>query len=240
MSTGDSPADHVPATVPRDGRLLTASVAILLCLIVGACGALNRSPSIAPGTIIDGFPIVGSSPCGTTGPVAEESETQTCPAWTAMAALALDAREPGHPPIVGFSVHLLDYANRAYFAEEEGGSRPIMVMRLEDETLRAVAIDCDMGPCRATDDAPLRRGSELTTRCRYDTTKRSICQEALVLAHAELETRLPEHGAIAFTHFAATEDTGRYVVDFVLAHGPDLRVTVDCTAESCTVRSVLP
>jgi hypothetical protein len=241
MSPGVRSSRSVWVASSRRERSLAAAVAILLALSVGACDALTKPPTIAAGTVIDGFPVVGSATCGN-APVADEAtETHSCPAWTAMAALALDAREPGHPPIVGFSVHALDVTNRAYFGAgdpDADPARPVMVMRLEDDTLRAVAIDCDSGPCRANDEAPMRIGSELMTACRFDTTKRSDCQEVLTVATAELEARLPDHGAIVFTRFDSLDDAGQYIVEFVVAHGPDLRVTVDCTPESCAARSI--
>ena len=79
----------------------------------------------------------------------------------------------------------------------------------------------------------------MTSRCRYDTTKRSVCQEVLTVAREALDTRQPNHGSISFTGYRALDD-GHYAVEFVLAHQPDVTIEVDCAAEACVARAAAP
>ncbi len=103
------------------GRVLLAVV-----LVVGGCGGILR-----PTTPIDGFPVGNRMGC-----------PDGCRDVVALARTALEARSPGHPGVVGASVHF----------EGNGvvrsGFYGIVVFELADDTVTAIGVSCaGVNPC---------------------------------------------------------------------------------------------
>lgn len=173
-----------------------------------------------------------------TGVVSDGPVTWTCDAWREMAAEVLDHREPSHPGIVEFALHMQDDWNRDFFPDGPPiygvGPPQIMVMKLDDGSLRAVAIQCSPGGCGASDDPPLKPG-ETATLCHPDTTKYNQCEEIISVARAELEVVQPDHPEILNTLLDTKNDQAQYLVEFYTADGLLGDVAVDCTEQGCAI-----
>jgi hypothetical protein len=192
----------------------------------------------ASGTIIDGFPIGGADSCGSSS-----DASFSCDTLKQAALETLDHRDPGHPQVVTYAVHGLDYANADFFPDGMpfygNGAPQVMVMALADGSLRAVGIHCGVGGCGASDDPPLKPGQSVTL-CHPDKTKWNQCEQIISLAHAELDAVDPIHPEVLNTLLDTKNADAQYSVEFYASDGLLRAIDVDCTVDGCTVRRSTP
>jgi len=124
-------------------------IAATLVLIVAVLGVLVGSGWLhlpADRLVIDGIPIGEvANPGNCTGP-----GPYTCDDLAAAAEDALDARQPGHAPVIRATLHDPDYGNPALFpfgAPVMHGWQGVMVLTLSNGSQRAVGIFCGVGHC---------------------------------------------------------------------------------------------
>jgi hypothetical protein len=108
----------------------------VLALGVVACQGIP--PGVPPQTFIEGLPVGESVACG----------DEDCRRFSDFALADLDMREPDHAPVVAIEVYVPDYRTadgQRLLLTRSGGSDLIVVLRLEDGSVRAAYVGCGAG-----------------------------------------------------------------------------------------------
>lgn len=148
-------ADGSTRTKPAERRPW-AWVASLALMAAALLFVLTTHWPLTTLQVIDGFPVWYPLPgmCSDSAGPVDRDDTWSCEAWRHAAASALDAREPGHAPIIQFSLRGQDQWNPAFFPDGSPtyGTGPftVMVMKLADGSVKAVGIGCNPGGCGAS------------------------------------------------------------------------------------------
>jgi hypothetical protein len=103
-----------------------------------ALGVVACQAGIPPQSFIDGLPVGESVACG----------DEDCRRFSDFALADLDSSEPDHPPVVAIEAYVPDYRmpdGQRLLLTRSGGYDLIIVLRLEDGSVRAAYVGCGAG-----------------------------------------------------------------------------------------------
>jgi hypothetical protein len=115
-----------------------ASVRGIVAVGVLALGVIACQAGIPPQTFIDGLPVGDRATWGV-----REGDR-----FSAVALADLDSSEPDHAPVVAIEAYVPDYRmpdGQRLLLTRSGGYDLIIVLRLEDGSVRAVYVGCGAG-----------------------------------------------------------------------------------------------
>lgn len=145
------------------GAIIAAGIAVAGCGAPGTPGA-----RAAPGATIDGFTLGVLAACSPpVGPTSSAATAASCARYPALAAAALDARDPGHAAIVA-TTSWTDGTQPGPIDVTGNGPPPtagprhpgpnviVFVFQLADASIRATGVVCpDAPPCVGVGSYPL-------------------------------------------------------------------------------------
>jgi hypothetical protein len=115
-----------------------AVVRVIVAFGVLALGVVACQAGIPPQSFIDGLPVGESVACG----------VEDCRRFSDFALADLDSSEPDHPPVVAIEAYVPDYRTadgQRLLLTRSGGYDLIIVLRLEDGSVRAAYVGCGAG-----------------------------------------------------------------------------------------------
>ncbi len=117
---------------------MIASVRGIVFLSVLALGIIACHAGFPPQTFIDGLPVGDAVACG----------VENCARFSDFALADLDSSEPDHAPVVAIEAYTPDYRTadgQRLLLARSGGYDLIIVLRLEDGSVRAAHVGCGVG-----------------------------------------------------------------------------------------------
>lgn len=117
---------------------MIASVRGIAAFGVLALGIIACQSGLPAPTFVDGWPIGETVACG----------VRDCGPFFDFAVADLDTSEPDHAPIVAIEAYVPDFRTwdgQRLLLTRSGGSDLIIVLRLEDGSVRAAFVGCGVG-----------------------------------------------------------------------------------------------
>ncbi len=127
---------------------LIASVRGVVALGVLALGVVACQAGIPPQTFIDGLPVGDRATWGVRDGDRATWGVRDGDRFSEVALADLDSSEPDHPPVVAIEAYTPDYRTadgQRLLLVRSGGNDLIVVLRLEDGSVRAVYVGCGAG-----------------------------------------------------------------------------------------------
>jgi hypothetical protein len=147
----------MPAGLGSASMKDVVTLALVSCLALAGCTRASNfieglMPPPTPSPVIDTWPVGQPADCSRSAPEIVSGSGQVvargaprCPAETAAGLAGLDARNPGHAPVVSTELHqegvLIDPATgEPIFAMYSGGQPDVLVAHLADGSTLAIGV----------------------------------------------------------------------------------------------------